>query len=220
MITYASGKNADIIIWVVRKAREEHRSAIEWLNNHTDEQVSFFLCEIKLYKIGESDPAVKFDVIEKPNAWTRNIKRSECTSETQQSRMDYWIAFNEYAFKNVQFAKDFKQRKPSKDHWMNFSIGTSDCCMSVSQIKSKNVLDIEIYIWEDKELFYALYEKKTQIEVDSGLVFDWRELPEKKASRIVIEHPARLDDKSKWKEQFDWIMDTMIKMKKAFKKHL
>ena len=46
LITYASGKGADIVIWIVKRAREEHRAAIEWLNNHTDENISFFLIEI------------------------------------------------------------------------------------------------------------------------------------------------------------------------------
>ena len=64
LITYASGKSADVIIWVVKHAREEHKAAIEWLNNHTDEKIGFFLCEIKLYRIGTSEPAVKFEVIE------------------------------------------------------------------------------------------------------------------------------------------------------------
>ena len=67
LITYASGKSADIVIWVVKRAREEHRSAIEWLNSHTDDSACFFLCEIKLYKIDDSNMAVKFEVIEKPN---------------------------------------------------------------------------------------------------------------------------------------------------------
>lgn len=49
IITYASGKGADVIIWVVKHAREEHKAAIEWLNNHTDEKIGFFLCEIKLW---------------------------------------------------------------------------------------------------------------------------------------------------------------------------
>ena len=43
LITYASGKSADIVIWVVKRAREEHRSAIEWLNNHTDENIALVL---------------------------------------------------------------------------------------------------------------------------------------------------------------------------------
>ena len=37
LITYASGKDADLVIWLVKKARPEHRAAIEWLNNHTEE---------------------------------------------------------------------------------------------------------------------------------------------------------------------------------------
>ncbi|MGN1036832.1 MAG: DUF4268 domain-containing protein [Ruminococcus sp.] len=220
LITYASGKNADIIIWLVKKAREEHRSAIEWLNNHTDEKISFFLCEIKLYRIGESAPAVKFDVIEKPNDWVKNIKHNECINATQQSRLDYWIAFNEYAFKNSQFSKNFKRRKPSTDHWMDFSIGSSDCHLTIAQIKQRNEVNVAIYINNNKELFHSFFEKKAQIEADSGLIFDWRELPEKKASRIVIEHSVELENKDKWNEQFDWFIDTMIRMKKAFKKYL
>ena len=220
LITYASGKNANVIIWVVKRARAEHRAAIEWLNNHTDNDISFFLCEIKLYKIGDSQPAVKFEVIEKPNDWTRGIKRKENTGETQQFRLDYWTAFNEYAFRNQQFSKQFRQRKPSTHLWMDFSIGSSDCHIVVGQIKQRNEINVALYINDEKGLFNALLSKKEQIEADSGLTFDWRELPEKKASRIVIEHPVELSDRSKWNAQFDWIMDTMLKMKKAFKKHI
>jgi len=89
LITYASGKSADIVIWVVKRAREEHRAAIEWLNNHTDENIAFFLLEIKLYQIGNSDIAVKFEVVEKPNDWTKEIKRQASSSPTLQARYDY-----------------------------------------------------------------------------------------------------------------------------------
>lgn len=37
-----SRKNANIIIWIVRKAREEHRLAVECLNSHTDDDIGFF----------------------------------------------------------------------------------------------------------------------------------------------------------------------------------
>ena len=58
LLTYAAGKSANVIIWIVKNAREEHRAAIEWLNKHSDEDVGFYLCEIKLYRIGNSKPAV------------------------------------------------------------------------------------------------------------------------------------------------------------------
>lgn len=75
LITYASGKDAELVVWLVKKARPEHRAAIEWLNNHTDEGVGFILCEIKLYRIGNSEPAPKFEIIEQPNNWVKEMKK-------------------------------------------------------------------------------------------------------------------------------------------------
>lgn len=220
LITYASGKSADVVIWVVKHAREEHKAAIEWLNNHTDDKIGFFLCEIKLYKIGASEPAVKFEVIEKPNDWTKEVKKNESISGTQQQRYDYWVAFEDFAFQNAQFAKNFNRRKPSTDHWMNFSVGSSACHIAVSQIQKREELVVELYINEDKELFNSLLQHKDDIEATAGFSFDWRELPEKKASRIVVQRSAALSNQSKWSEQFEWLIDVMLKMKTGFKKYL
>lgn len=79
LITYASGTGASFIIWIVNHVRDEHRAAIEWLNNHTDDQIGFILCEIKLFQIGESLKAPKFEVIEKTNDWVKRkttVRRS------------------------------------------------------------------------------------------------------------------------------------------------
>lgn len=108
---------------------------------------------------------MKFEVIEKPNYWTKEIKKSESLNETQQLRYEYWVAFEDYAFKNPIFAKNFKKRKPSKSHWLNFSIGFSACYIAVSQIKQRNELDVELYISDDTELYNSLYENKTDIEL-------------------------------------------------------
>ncbi len=219
LITYASGKSADIVIWVVKRAREEHRSAIEWLNNHTDDKIAFFLVEIKLYQIGDSDIAVKFEVVEKPNDWTKEIKKQTSSSPILQERLDYWIAFNEYAFDNTAFAKEFNKRKASTDHWMNFSVGSSVCCISVSQVRKYSNLIVEWYISDDKDLYKMLYTHKDEIEQEIGLALEWWELPEKKASRIIaFYHDADFDNRDEWNNQFLWVIDTAIKMKRAFKK--
>ena len=220
LITYASGKSADLIIWLVKHAREEHKAAIEWLNNHTDEKIGFFLCEIKLYQIGASEPAVKFEVIEKPNDWTKEMKKKESVTETQQQRYDYWVAFQDYALKNDEFAKHFKRRASTYDHWMNFAIGSSECHLAINQIQKRNELILELYIDNSKELFHQLYEHKTEIENDLGFDLDWRELPEKKASRILITKKVNFNNRNKWQEQFDWLIEKILKMRAAFKKYL
>lgn len=220
LITYASGKDAATIIWIVKHAREEHRAAIEWLNNHTDDEVGFFLCEIHLYRIGMSKPAVKFEVIEKPNDWTKTVKKKDLTNPSEQFRLEYWQAYNDHAFSNAQYAKTFNRRKPTTDHWMNLSIGSSGCQIAMDLIRKYGHLIVELYISDDKELYHTLFAKKAIIEHDLGNELKWCELPEKKASRIMLIKPVDFDDKSTWVEQFEWLMETTMKFKKAFKKHL
>lgn len=220
LITYASGKSAGVVIWVVKRAREEHKSAIEWLNNHTDEKIDFFLCEIKLYKIGMSEPAVKFEVVEQPNGWSKEMKKNNTSNETEQKRYDFWVDFQDYAFQNKSFASNFRRRKPSFDHWKNFSIGCPGAHLAVSRIQKRNELDVELYIEDDKDLFDSLLQHKKQIEAETGLNFEWKGLPTKKGSRIIAVKKADFDDKQQWQEQFEWLAATMLKMKNTFKKYI
>ena len=220
LITYASGKGADVVIWVVKHAREEHKAAVEWLNNHTDDKIGFFLCEIKLFQIGDSQIAPAFTVVERPNDWTKEIRKTASANSTQQQRLEYWQAFNDYAFSDANFSRIFNKRKPTTDHWMDFSIGSSACHIAVSQIQKRKAVDVELYINDDKELFKSLFAHKDEIEKNMEMELEWKELPERKASRILIEKTVELDDRATWPEHFDYIMDTCIKMKRAFKRYL
>lgn len=220
LITYASGKGADVVIWVVKHAREEHKAAVEWLNNHTDDKIGFFLCEIKLFQIGDSQIAPAFTVVERPNDWTKEIRKTASANSTQQQRLEYWQAFNDYAFTDANFSRIFNKRKPTTDHWMDFSIGSSACHIAVSQIQKRKAVDVELYINDGKELFKSLFAHKDEIEKNMEMELEWKELPERKASRILIEKTVDLDDRATWPEQFDYIMDTCIKMKRAFKRYL
>ena len=220
LITYASGKGADVVIWVVKHAREEHKAAVEWLNNHTDDKIGFFLCEIKLFQIGDSQIAPAFTVVERPNDWTKEIRKTASANSTQQQRLEYWQAFNDYAFSDANFSRIFNKRKPTTDHWMDFSIGSSACHIAVSQIQKRKAVDVELYINDDKELFKSLFAHKDEIEKNMEMELEWKELPERKASRILIEKTVDLDDRATWPEQFDYIMDTCIKMKRAFNSNM
>lgn len=220
IITYASGKGADVVIWVVKHAREEHKAAVEWLNNHMDDKIGFFLCEIKLLQIGNSEIAPSYTVVERPNDWTKEIKKITVTNPTQQQRLEYWQAFNDYAFQNVKFAKTFHKRKPTMDHWMDFSIDSSACHIGVTQVQKRNAVGVELYVNDDKELFKSLFAHKNEVEEIMGFPLEWRELPERKASRIIVEKEVNLDDRDDWVQQFEYIMDVCMKMKEAFKKYL
>ncbi len=224
LLTYAAGKNASAIVWIVRKARDEHRAAIQWLNNHTDETIGFFLCEIKAFTIGDSCPAPKFEVVEAPNDWIRDNRAGSDFSEAEKARRDrrkeYWEQFNEYAGADTEFKKVFKLRKANGDHWMDFAMGSSKYHMSVCQIRKDGKLVVKFYISDNKALYSFLVSRKKQLEQDSGLSFGWHELPGKKASEITIERNVDFDNPLTRQSDFKWITDTMLKMAPAFKKCL
>ena len=103
---------------------------------------------------------------------------------------------------------------------MDFSIGSSACHIGVTQIQKRRVIGVELYINDDKELFKNLFAHKEDIESEMGIVLDWRELPERKASRILVEKNVQLGNREVWPEQFEYIMDVLMKMKMVFKKYL
>lgn len=223
IITYASGKDAKYIIWVVKEAREEHRAAIEWLNKITDESVGFFLVEIQLWSIDNSAPAPKFEVVEQPNGWVKAAKNSCDTpgGKAVQFKYSFWSDFNNYVWKkNNKFTHLFRQRKASSDHWYTLSIGSSKMYMSLLVNTRTNILTVEYAISSpdfDKSLFDSIYVHKNSIEQSAGTALEWRRLDDKKVSRIILEKSFDLDNPDNRAAEFDWYMEWAVKIHDAFK---
>ena len=77
IITYAAGLNAVTVIWIARKFVEEHRAALDWLNEITAEGTDFFGVEVELWRIGDSPQvAPKFNIVSKPNAWSKQVSKA------------------------------------------------------------------------------------------------------------------------------------------------
>lgn len=220
IITYAAGKSATTIIWIVKHARDAHRAAIEWLNNHSDEDINFFLIEIELWQINDSLLAPKFNIVEEPNNWTKEVKKTSINAESaaRQARLNFWSYFNDTAFADANYKKEFNKRKASTDHWYDLSIGSSKCHIAVLYLVQRNEINIEFYINNDKVLYENLYAHKTEIESVVGCELDWRKLPDKKASRILLSKNFDLTDSSLLKEEVDWIKEYTVKYKHAFSK--
>ena len=79
MITYASGLQSLIIIWVASRFRDEHRSAIDWLNDISRPETGFFGVVLQAFQISYSAYAPHFDILARPNDWQRQVKRSSST---------------------------------------------------------------------------------------------------------------------------------------------
>lgn len=169
VITYAAGKGAEVVIWVVAHARDEHRQAIEWLNQHTDSDFGFFLVEVELWKIGDSLPAPRFGVVEQPNEWTKTVKLSEGLSETEKVKLAYWTAYREVAGGHPEFLKEFSPQKPSKDHWSTLRLGVSAYHLALLIDTHKGRTGIELYVDDDKEIGHRAIANSWVFEEHLGL---------------------------------------------------
>ena len=220
IITYASGLDAKVIVGMVKEAKEEHRAAIEWLNNYTSSEIDFFLIEIHAYKIGDSNPAPKFEVVEKPNDFVKRSKNKDDgeLNASQTERLIFWKHFNDrVALKG----KPFNIRKPTTDHWYDIAIGTSAAKIAVDLVNKENCIILELYIHSDKDLYDSLYEKKNEIEGETGLTFEWNRLDSKKACRIKhFIYGLDFDNHSNYNQLMDEVIDKAIIMRKVIQKYL
>ena len=221
VITYASGLDAKVIVWIVKEAREEHRSAVECLNNNTNKDINFFLIEIHAYKIGDSLYAPKFEIVEKPNDFIKTGKTQSGSGDlnkSQSERLIFWTRFNEII---AERGKPFNIRKASTDHWYDIAIGTSAAHIGITLVNKENCIGVELYINDDKQIFDNLYQEKEKIEKELGLSLDWQRLDGKKASRIMYRIPGLdFDNHSNYDELMNEIIDKAVAFSTTFKKYI
>jgi len=220
IITYASGLDAYVVIWIVKEAREEHKSAIEWLNNNLVKDISFFLLEIHAYKIGDSLPAPKIEIIEKPNDFVKSTKSSKDgeLSKVQSERLNFWTEFNRLVSDN---GKPFNIRKPTTDHWYDVALGTSAAHISITLVNKEKSIGVEVYINDNKDLFDNLYLHKEEIESKLGFSMVWERLGDKKASRIKHYIPGlNFNNKSNYPKLMSEIINKVIVVRDVFKGYL
>lgn len=221
IITYASGLGAKVAVWIVKQAREEHRSAIEWLNNNTSNNLNFFLLELHAYKIGDSNPAPKFEIIEMPNGFIKASKSNKLIGEmgkTEANCLEFWEMLNEAV---IQKGKPFNTRKATTDHWYDIALGTSEACIRITLINKDGYIGVELYIHDNKSIFDQLFKKKDIIEQDCGFSFDWRRLDERKASRIIHQIPhLNFNDHANYNDLIHEVIQKSTITRDIFRKYI
>lgn len=217
IITYASGLDASVVVWIVASARQEHASAIEWLNKHTDDDLSFFLVEVHAYKIGDSDPAPQFKIIEQPNDFAKSVKaisKNSDMNDSERNRLEFWTQLNEIL---EERGKPFNKRKPTTDHWYSIAMGTSECHISIDLVNKEHKIRIGVWIDDNKELFDKFYLNKDEIEKACGFELNWDRLDNRKASlACTYIQGLDFDNQENYPELMNKAIDLVLIMRKAF----
>ena len=177
--------------------------------------------EIRVYKIGDSLPAPKFVVIEKPNDFVKTANAgmdSGELSKAQAERLNFWNRFNEVL---ISRNKPFNARKATTDHWYHVALGTSEAHITITLVNKINSIGIEIYIDDNKELFDRLYSASEEIQNKLGFSMDWQRLDNKKDFRIIYYiRGLDFDNHENYNKLINEVIDRVIDIRNAFRNRL
>lgn len=221
IITYAAGIGAKKVIWVAESFRPEHVAALEFLNQNTTDDLSFFAVELELWRIGDSPFAPKFEVVARPNDWVKSGREQArvavTSTPTKQRLLKFWTALTAHL---AAHAPNIRPQKAQPQHWLNNSIGRSGFGLNPTASHRERRLGVELYIHhpESKSHYQALLAQKDAIEAKLGYKLDWQELPDAHSCRIAAwRYDCHLEDEVLWPDYIKWFTDTLVKMNAVFR---
>ena len=212
LITYAAGKDASTVIWVVKRARNPHRKAIEWLNEHTDTGCAFFLIEVEAWRIDQSNPAIVFNVVESPNDWARDEKNKAGLSSTDRATFEYWQTYYDQASSSIGGTSDEPLPDASKNRWIPLNVGSSKYFLAVQIYSQYKRVSVEVRITDDA---FSSFVNKRIDELKQALGHDF-EIELRKGSKGIAFYKAGCDvvngPREKWPEFIGWQRDKLIRL--------
>jgi hypothetical protein len=218
LLTYASGLDAAVIVWLAPRFRDEHRQVLDWLNAHTVEGIDFFGVELELLRIDESPAAPHFKLVAQPNEWAKTTREAAAATTQPTERGLRYQRFFE------ALLTGFKQQRPNltsasrvgPDSWFGFSGGRTGFGF-VWSITGGSRARVELYIdtgdqATSKALFDALKTGEPELAEKLGSKLEWERLDNRRASRVAtyrsVPDQPPLDDNA---ELQAWAISTMVR---------
>lgn len=224
LLTYAAGLQAVTIVWIAERFTEEHRAALDWLNEHTSDGINFFGLEVELWRISDSPFAPKFNIVSQPNDWAKAVKQAANgeTSTHKQLQLKFWTTYQRYL---EDVGSIIKAKKPAPSHMNSHSIG----CAGVQLVSiisgwssATNTwnpeIRAEVYLNSPKAkpVYAALENRKDEIETALGFPLVWHN-PENAAScKLYTRTDADFTNGALWPQQFDWLRGKLETMHRVF----
>jgi len=219
IITYLTNLEANTAIWIATEPNDQHANAIDWLNEITPDDISFYLIKIEAIKIGEDSAAAPlFTIIKQPS-----VERKEIGTEKKEHakrhiyREKFWVQFLETVNKKNSL---FSNISPSTDAWIGIGIGKSG--INLNLVVSKKYARCEIYInrgdkEDNKDIFDYFNTHRNKIEEKFGANLIWERMEDKVSSRIKYQlDGVNIFNENDWQKMINFLIDSSERMKKAF----
>ena len=182
LITYAVTNEAKYAVWIVEDVHPEHKTSIDWLNDNTNDNINFYVFKAVVEKIGESEKSFSLIPVCEPKEELKiNMSEKKDMSELNITRLRFWQNFSRFIDTHDY---GFRSRKAQPQHWYDFSIGSSDCHISVCFLSVDKKVRLDLWIQDNKSLYDKLYSKKDKIESAVGRELIWDRKEDSKASSV------------------------------------
>ena len=204
------------MIWIAREITEEHRRAIDFLNENSGLNMRLYAIQIQAVRIGSSPPAPSFNVVARPNEYSEGVTDPPGLTDTKATYLAFWNAFKDYY---VQREGSFlKLRKPSSDYWFDIAVGRAHFWISltISGDKKRIGCGINISGAIAKGAFQKLSQQREDIERSTGPI-EWVAAPDAQKCKIVL-YRKDVDpmDRAIWPDLFEWLRQKAELFQKTF----
>ena len=220
LLTYAGGSDASTVIWISEEIQDEHRQALEWLNQRTDTETQFFAVVVEVLQIDDSNPALNFKLVVFPNEWQKSKKQKTSTNlaPRQEKYRDYFQALIDELREKRNFTK---ARAGQPQNWYTFSSGIRGIGYGAQFAKGGKVLAY-VNIYQDVrgnrlDLFDTLQKRNENIESNFGAPLEWNRAEEQQVSWLAVYRDGNIESSdSELEEIRKWHITNLLKLKEVF----
>lgn len=218
LVTYGATLGASTLIWIAETFSDEHRKAVEWLNENTDDSMSFFAVKPEVIKIDDSKPAIRFNVVCQPNEVVRAAALAKSTNDmsaAQRTQLEFWTLFREKLLSS-RIVTSAQAARPQ--YWFDVPLGRSYVNLSNIFNTWDGKIGVRVYISNRiaEKALEQLEREKKEIEHEIGQELQWNPNPANRDKIIGIFRDIDVDDREAWPEQIDWLADMTKKFRDAF----
>ncbi len=217
-ITYAAFLNASAIVWLATRFTDEHRKALDWLNDNTSSELSVFGVAVELWQIDDSRPAVRFNVLSRPPESIRrsDVVRTGALTDTKRLQLEWWTLFRE---KLLEAGIVGSAQSPRPRYWYNVALGKTGIVLSNVCDTWGGRIGVRVYMvgrHNGDAALEQLMQQRGEIEAELGMELHWNPNPENRDKTIAVFRDIDLSARDEWDEHIGWLVDTTAKFREVF----
>jgi hypothetical protein len=222
LLTYAAGTEAGTVVWLATNFREEHRQALDFLNDLANGAVRFFGIQIMVVRIGNSAPAPLFELRAQPNDWHATVSSKAKNTSNQVGKAPLYVAFwTRFLERQAAERPSWSNaKKPQAANWIQMPCPFKGLSYYSASFAQGGKLRNELYLDSDDpdqviQIFNRLASKKGLIEATYGGPLVWEELPGKRACRIADYATGDVVNGDSFDQYIDWFFDSGDRLRAA-----